>query len=84
MYRCCIYRTIGYSRCGIIYVSIYMCVIYSCGDIDMCRRGRHIQGEKRVICGDWRAYVDPALPGVGWGVVGDMRHVDSVKSRVVA
>ena len=50
----------------------------------MCRRVRHIQREKRVRCDDWRAYVDSALPGVSEGVVGDMRHVDSVKSRVVA
>ena len=63
-------------------VSIYS--VYSEGNVYMCGRRRHIQGERRVICGDWRAYVDPALPGVGWGVVGDMRHVDSVKSKVIA
>ena len=63
---------------------IYRVCIYRVGDIYTCVRGRHIQREQRVICGDWRASVDPALPGVCWGVVGDMRHVDSVKSRVVA
>jgi hypothetical protein len=47
-------------------------------------RCRHIQRERRVRCGDWRTYVDPVLPGVGVGVVGDMRHVESEKSRTRA
>ena len=28
--------------------------------------------------------LDPVLPGVSVGVVGDMRHVESVKSRTIA
>ena len=47
-------------------------------------RCRHIQRERRVRCGDWRTYVDPVLPGVSVGVVGDMRHVESEKSRTRA
>ena len=49
-------------------------------------RGRcgHVQRERRVRCGDWRTYVDPVLPGVSVGVVGDMRHVESEKSRTRA
>ena len=66
--------------------SIYMCscVIYMCGGIYMRGRCRHIQRERRVRCGDWRTYVDPVLPGVSVGVVGDMRHVESEKSRTRA
>ena len=44
----------------------------------------HVQREKRVRCGDWRMNVDLVLPGVSVGVVGDMRHVESVKSRTIA
>ena len=47
-------------------------------------RCRHIQRKRRVRCGDWRTYVDPVLPGVSVGVVGDMRHVESEKSRTRA
>ena len=60
---------------GGIYIYIHMCAIYICGCIYRGGRCRHIQREKLVRCGDWRTYVDPVLPGVRVGVVGDMRHV---------
>ena len=69
---------------GVIYIGIHMCVIYNCGGIYRSWRWGHVQREKRVRCCDWRTYVDPVLPGVIVGVVGDMRHVESVKARVIA
>jgi hypothetical protein len=69
---------------GIYNIYMCQCVIYRCGSIYVRGRCGHVQRERRVRCGDWRTCVDPVLPGVGVGVVGDMRHVESEKSRIRA
>ena len=63
---------------------IFTCVLFTFVGVFTGEVDGGIQREKRVRCGDWRTYVDLVLPGVSVGVVEDMRHVESVKSRTIA
>ena len=71
------------AMCGSLglFTLVFTCVLFTIVGVST---GVGDGGMYRVRCCDWRTYVDPVLPGVIVGVVGDMRHVESVKARVIA